>query len=63
MKNINLEIKIESCNAAFQDSTRGELYRILLDIANDIQNINEKKTIRDINGNNVGTLTLEIKED
>jgi hypothetical protein len=63
MKNINLEIKIESCNAAFQYSARGELYRILLDIANDIQNINEKKTIRDINGNNVGTLTLEIKED
>jgi len=56
VKNL-FELKFDTDNAAFADNKDQEVQRILNDIANDVLLKNEG-TIRDINGNKIGTWKL-----
>jgi hypothetical protein len=53
---MTLTITINTDNAAFEDDMRGELARILRKLAKDFEQGNNPTTIRDINGNTVGTV-------
>lgn len=51
-------VKIETGNAAFSDGNRNyEIARILRELADKLEHGHEPATVRDINGNTVGTVT------
>ena len=52
-------LQISMDNAAFDQNVEGELTRILHKLANDVNNMENEYTIRDINGNKIGV--AEIK--
>ena len=55
MKNITITINTE--NAAFEDGDGNiELVRILRDLASKVESGSNPETLRDINGNKVGTV-------
>ena len=58
----NVTISIETSNAAFQDGKCGwELARILRDMADQFERGEVPSWPRDINGNNVGRITVPQK--
>lgn len=59
-------LKIESGNEAFSEYPREEIIRILQDVIDKIRYGEDNyisKTLRDVNGNNVGHVYLEILEE
>ena len=55
MKNRPVKIRIETGNAAFEDSPTGEIARILRKLAADIEEMGDFGAVIDYNGNKVGT--------
>jgi len=55
MKNRPVTIRIETGNAAFEDSPTGEIARILRKLAADIEEMGDFGAVIDYNGNKVGT--------
>ncbi len=55
-----LNLNIETDNATFEEDCKDlEVARILRETAHQIENGSTKGTLRDINGNNVGSYTME----
>ena len=56
-------LKIESGNEAFSDNPREEIRRILHEFLESLDGFEGHRKLRDINGNNVGHVYLEIEEE
>ena len=59
-------MKIQSGNEAFSEYPREEVIRILQDVIDTMRYGEDdyiSKTLRDVNGNNVGTMYFEIEEE
>ena len=52
-------LRIKSDNAAFEEEPITELARILRELADDLEGGNFPSSVRDYNGNKVGTVTLK----
>ena len=59
---MNIEIDINTDNAAFEPDPIPEVVRILRRLADDIEGHNDCESIRDINGNRVGTFVCNLSE-
>lgn len=59
MPSERITIKFETGNAAFDDSPTGEIARILRSMADRIEEAGLLPAPRDINGNVVGSVTVE----
>ena len=59
-------MKIQSGNEAFSEHSREEVIRILQDVIDTMRYGEDdyiSKTLRDVNGNNVGTLYFDTEEE
>jgi hypothetical protein len=59
MPSERITIELETGNAAFDDSPTGEIARILRAMADRIEEVGMLPVPRDINGNVVGSVTIE----
>jgi len=62
-KRVKLSINFESANDAFQGEPYNEIFRILADITNTIDQGPRIKSIYDLNGNSIGFVELFITEE
>lgn len=59
---VAFKLTIETDNAAFQDGEPAfEVARILREVADAMENGTNEGPVRDVNGNRVGTFTLDTK--
>lgn len=64
MSGLNLTLNIQDKgNSAFADSPRDEVARILRDLAKKVEDGREDGAIHDVNGNRVGSWSLELPEE
>lgn len=63
MMDVLFDLKIESGNEAFSDDPREEIRRILHKFLDGLDGFEGHKKLRDINGNTVGYVYLEILEE
>lgn len=60
---VHFSLKIESCDDAFSEEPRQEIRRILHEFLESLDGFEGTRTLRDINGNNVGSVFLEILDE
>ena len=53
-------LKIKTGNSAFEEDARGEIARILEELADKIRDGKEPSTLQDYNGNTVGNIDWNI---
>jgi hypothetical protein len=56
-----IEITIETVNAAFEENDNAEVARILRELADKLESGQNPERLRDINGNNVGTVIITFE--
>ena len=54
----SIKIEIKTTNSAFEDFAEMEVVRILKKLISDIEQAKEVDVLRDINGNNVGSVSI-----
>lgn len=60
---VEFRIDVTGSGAALEDDPKGEVVRMLKDVASAIEHGRESGILRDINGNRAGTWWLDINEE